>query len=153
MNTASEKRLAKLIPEFAVKMRQIVEAVAKRGHVIEITQGLRTFAEQDALYAQGRNRKGPKVTNARSGQSLHQYGAAADVALMVNGKYAWPDPHPVWQIIADEAQKLGLEAGYYWPKPDQPHVEIAGVGWRELLAAHKKGGIEAAQKLARGFLK
>lgn len=148
MNVASEKRLKALMPEFATKIRLLVERVSKRGYQVEITQGLRTFAEQDALYAQGRTRKGPKVTNAKSGQSLHNYGLAADFALMKGSKYVWPDPHPVWQVIAEEAKTLGLEAGYYWQHPDKPHVEVAGLGWRELLSAYKKQGIDGAWKLA-----
>lgn len=143
MNPASEKRLSALMPEFAAKVRQIVEGLDKRGFVVEITQGLRTFAEQDALYAQGRTRKGPKVTFAKGGQSLHNYGVAVDFALMVNGKYAWPDPHPVWQAIGEEAVKAGLEAGFYWKpgKQDKPHVEWPRVDWRDLLAWHKQGGL------------
>jgi hypothetical protein len=66
-------------------------------------QGVRTFAEQDALYAQGRTRKGLRVTNAKGGQSYHNYGLAADCALLtiISDKTAiqkvnpFPDPHPV----------------------------------------------------------
>lgn len=130
------------MPDFARRVRLIVERLAVRGFQVEITQTLRTFAEQDALYSQGRTRKGPKVTNAKGGQSLHNYGIAADFALMVGGRYTWPDPHPVWQAIAEEAVKVGLEAGANWPKPDKPHVEIANIGWRELLVWHKQGGTE-----------
>jgi len=43
---------------------------------------LRTFAEQDALYAQGRTSAGPKVTNAKGGQSWHNYGLAIDIVLL-----------------------------------------------------------------------
>lgn len=44
---------------------------------------LRTFAEQDALYAQGRTDKSkPEVTKARGGQSYHNYGLAIDVVLI-----------------------------------------------------------------------
>ncbi len=43
---------------------------------------LRTFAEQNALYAQGRTSAGPKVTNAKGGQSWHNYGLAIDIVLL-----------------------------------------------------------------------
>lgn len=146
MNKSSEARLAKLMPEFARRVRLIVEALAKRGFDVEVTQGLRTFAEQDALYAQGRTRKGPKVTNAKGGQSLHNYGVAADFALMVNGKYLWPDPHPVWQAIAEEATKARLEAGANWSKPDKPHIEWPDVAWQDLLSIYKEGGLPKVLK-------
>ncbi len=142
MNAASEKRLAQLMPAFAAQVRRLVERLAQRGFQVEITQGLRTFAEQDALYAQGRTRKGPKVTNAKAGQSLHNYGLAVDFALLKNGRYTWPEPHGVWQAIGEEAVRLGLEAGYFWPHPDKPHVEWATVKWRDLLAWHKEGGLK-----------
>ena len=141
MNPASEKRLSKLMPAFAAKVRTLIENLHQRGFEVEITQGLRTFEEQSALYAQGRTRKGPKVTNAKAGQSLHNYGLAVDFALFTDGKYSWPEPHDVWLAIGQEAVKLGLEAGYFWPKPDKPHVEWAKVGWRDLLAWYNEGGL------------
>lgn len=151
MNSASEKRLAQLMPEFADRVRQMVAAVNKRGHKIEVTQGLRTFAEQDMLYAQGRTRRGPIVTNAKGGQSLHNYGVAVDFALMVNGKYTWPEHHPVWRIIGEEARKVGLEAGYWWKKKDKPHVELPGITWQELHKWHKYGGLNEAWKQLRNI--
>ncbi len=52
---------------------------------------IRTFAEQDALYAQGRTTKGAIVTYAKGGQSYHNYGLAIDIVLIAdldgNGSY------------------------------------------------------------------
>lgn len=52
---------------------------------------LRTFAEQNALYAQGRTTPGAIVTYARGGQSFHNFGLAFDWVLCVDndgdGKY------------------------------------------------------------------
>jgi peptidoglycan L-alanyl-D-glutamate endopeptidase CwlK len=146
MNAASETRLSQLMPEFARRVGLIADRLTARGFQVEITQGLRTFAEQDGLYSQGRTRKGSKVTKAKGGQSLHNYGIAADFALIVNGKYTWPDPHPIWKAIGEEAKKVGLEAGVNWSQPDQPHVEWPNVGWRELLDWHKQGGIQEVWK-------
>lgn len=138
-----------LWPIFTERVRQMVAAVNKRGHKIEVTQGLRTFAEQGALYAQGRTRKGPVVTNAKAGQSLHNYGVAVDFALILNGKYVWPERHPVWRIIGEEARKVGLEAGYWWKNQDKPHVELPGITWQELSKWHRKGGIDEVWKQLR----
>ena len=52
-----------------------------RGIYIRITQGLRTIAEQNALYAQGRTTKGNVVTNAKGGYSWHNFGYAIDFVL------------------------------------------------------------------------
>ncbi|HVG34723.1 MAG TPA: peptidoglycan-binding protein, partial [Pyrinomonadaceae bacterium] len=66
----------KVHPELAKRVRMLIDNLAKAGMQIEVVQGLRTFAEQDALFAQGRTKPGKVVTNARGGQSNHNYGLA-----------------------------------------------------------------------------
>ena len=78
MNTSSEKRIRQLHPALAAAVRDTIADLAGRGLVVEIVQGLRTFAEQDELYAQGRTKPGQIVTQARGGESNHNYGLAAD---------------------------------------------------------------------------
>ena len=48
-----------------------------------ITQSIRTFEESAQLYAQGRTIPGAKVTNAKPGQSYHNYGLAIDFVIIV----------------------------------------------------------------------
>ena len=52
---------------------------------------LRTFKEQNAIYAQGRTTPGSIVTYAKGGQSYHNYGMAIDIVLVAdmdgNGSY------------------------------------------------------------------
>jgi len=139
MDKRSEMVLAKLHPILQDRLPKLIAAVASRGHTIGIVQGLRTFPEQDALYSQGRTRKGPTVTNAKGGQSYHNYGLAADFCLL-NAKNAFPDPHPVWEVIAEEAEKLQLAAGFRWQHQDKPHVEVPGLNWRECLDIYRKFG-------------
>ena len=128
MNTASEKRLAQVNPELARRVRTLVSKLAGQGYKLEVTQGLRTVEEQNALYAQGRTRRGVPVTDARGGYSYHNYGLAVDFALvMPNGKLGWPEPHPVWAAIGREAALHGLEWGGSWRKPDLPHVQLKPV--------------------------
>jgi peptidoglycan L-alanyl-D-glutamate endopeptidase CwlK len=120
-----QDKLAQLQPDFARLIVKLMDAVKARGHELMITQGLRTFEEQNALYAKGRTKPGPKVTNAKGGESHHNYGLAVDLCLKekVNGSH-FPDPHPVWDIIGEEAMKLGLEWGGGWKKfKDRPHVQ------------------------------
>ena len=65
-----------------------------------VTQGLRTFAEQDALYKQV-----PKVTNAKCGQSIHNYGLAFDFCLAEAGK-------TIWDVAKDfdgQRRRVGLD--------------------------------------------
>jgi peptidoglycan L-alanyl-D-glutamate endopeptidase CwlK len=101
------------------------------------THTLRTFAEQDALYAQGRTKKGSKVTNAKGGQSYHNYGLAIDIALLVdtdgNGSFetaSWDtktdfdgDKKADWQEIVAIFKRYGYEWGGDWKFVDAPHFQ------------------------------
>jgi peptidoglycan L-alanyl-D-glutamate endopeptidase CwlK len=143
MNPTSEKRLEKVHPELSKRIRDLIEAFAQRGTQVEVVQGLRTFAEQDALYAQGRTKPGARVTNARGGQSNHNYGLAVDLCPFVNGK---PDftANSTFVAIGTEAVKRGLEWGGNWKKfIDKPHVQLPGMTIAECSKLSKKGGLDA----------
>ncbi len=98
---------------------------------------LRTFAEQDALYAQGRTKKGKKVTNAKGGQSYHNYGLAVDIVLLIDndgdGVYetaSWDekgdydgDRKSDWMEIVAIFKRYGWEAGIDWHFRDAPHFQ------------------------------
>ena len=49
--------------------------------------GTRTYAEQDALYAQGRSKPGPIVTNVKGGYSNHNFGIAGDFGVFAGADY------------------------------------------------------------------
>jgi LAS superfamily LD-carboxypeptidase LdcB len=118
----SEKNLARLDPTTAKLAREHLRRLAAEGLTFKVTSGLRTFAEQDALYAQGRTAPGKVVTKARAGQSWHNFGLAYDLTQF-SGK------NPVWDGGAyDRAgaigQELGLEWGGAWAKfKDRPHFQ------------------------------
>lgn len=144
MNDASQKRLAKVHPELASRIKTMIEALAQQGLQIEVVQGLRTFAEQDALFAQGRTRPGPVVTRARGGQSNHNYGLAVDLVPFNNGQPNWNAPLSVWTTIGMAAHNLGLQWGGDWKKfVDKPHVQLPGLSVPECFALFKRGGLPA----------
>ncbi|MCV9949240.1 M15 family metallopeptidase [Paenibacillus polymyxa] len=131
----SLNRLVGLNPVFKIVMEKLIERCYARGVWIVITQGLRTYAEQDALYAQGRNGdKRPKVTKARGGYSNHNFGLAADFALLLrDGRtVSWDtlkdddkDSLPDWSEVVEEAKRLGLEWGGDWRSfKDMPHLQM-----------------------------
>jgi peptidoglycan LD-endopeptidase CwlK len=95
---------------------------------IRVTQGLRTMAEQEALYAQGRGAvSGPIVTEAQPGYSWHQFGLAVDVAPLGPQGPDWNVGHPVWGRIVSVGILLGLVAGAQWRVfPDWPHFQLTG---------------------------
>jgi LAS superfamily LD-carboxypeptidase LdcB len=154
MNHASEQRLGAVNPELARRIRLLIAAMLAHGVVVEVVQGFRTFAEQDALFAQGRTRPGPVVTRARGGQSNHNYKLACDLCPFVNGQPNWNAPDAIWKQIADEAEKLGLEAGYHWKKfQDKPHVQLPGLSVSECQQLYKRGGLQAVEAEATRRLK
>lgn len=118
--------------------------MSQGGINIEVVQGLRTIAEQDALFAQGRTRPGLVVTRARGGQSNHNYGLAVDVVPFTNGKPQWDAPNSVWVAIGAEGGKQGLEWGGNWKKfIDKPHLQLGGLTIKQCFALFRKGGLEA----------
>jgi peptidoglycan L-alanyl-D-glutamate endopeptidase CwlK len=144
VNTSSENRLKKVHPELASRVRAVAAALAQGGINIEVVQGLRTIAEQDALFAQGRTKPGLVVTRARGGQSNHNYGLAVDVVPFTGGKPQWDAPNSVWVAIGAEGGKQGLEWGGSWKKfIDKPHLQLGGLTIKQCLALYKKGGLEA----------
>jgi RHS repeat-associated protein len=98
------------------------------GIKLRVVQGLRTNEEQDALYASSRPpNNGPWRTNARGGQSYHNYGMAVDVVpINSNGTANWGTPGnpPITPAIAAHAEKYGFVWGQTFPTPDNDHFEM-----------------------------
>lgn len=130
----SQAKLVGLQPVIVAATVALIERCYARGVQIIITQGLRTIAEQDALYAQGRTKPGSIVTNARGGYSNHNFGWAIDFALLLpDGRtVSWDtlrdddkDSLPDWSEVVDEAKKLGFEWGGDWRSfTDLPHLQM-----------------------------
>jgi peptidoglycan LD-endopeptidase CwlK len=95
--------------------------------LFRITQGLRTWAEQAALYAQGRTVPGKIVTDAPPGSSWHNYGLAFDIVPMTDVGPDWNITHPVWQRLIAVGESQGLVAGALFRAfPDRPHFQLTG---------------------------
>jgi peptidoglycan L-alanyl-D-glutamate endopeptidase CwlK len=96
-----------------------------------IISGQRTWAEQDALYAQGRYKPGRVVTKARGGHSNHNYGVAFDCGVFQGGRYLDDaDPHLASRVhlaCAKVAAEHGLAWGGLWTFRDEPHYQLASV--------------------------
>lgn len=124
----------------------LAQNLSGRGIHIEVVQGLRTFAEQDKLYRQGRTEPGQRVTNAKGGLSKHNYGVAVDVAPMVNGKIDWDDLSK-FAAIGAASKKLGLMWGGDWKKfVDKPHVELPSPDIKTMRKLFDKGGLQEVWK-------
>jgi peptidoglycan L-alanyl-D-glutamate endopeptidase CwlK len=149
----SEKHLARVHPELAARIRLVIAAMAAAGLQVEMVQGLRTIAEQDHLFAQGRSRPGIIVTNARGGQSNHNYGLAGDLCAYAHGAPNWLAPNSVWSMIGAEAEKVGLGWGGSWVKfIDRPHVELPGLTVKRCADLLHSGGLDAVWREASKLL-
>lgn len=144
----SAARLTGLHPALAASANALIQRSYARGVPIVITQGLRTIAEQNALYAQGRSKPGPIVTNARGGTSYHNYGLAFDFALLLpDGNHiSWDmnrdgdkDKLADWQEVVQEAKQLGLEWGGDWKSfRDFSHLQMTfGLTTNQLRAGKR----------------
>jgi hypothetical protein len=137
-----------LKPDFQDK---ILRLATKLSFDTILVYGTRMLDEQEALYAQGRTSPGSVVTNAKPGMSAHNWGLAADL-LPVNpatGKGDW-NWDAGFKVMADEAQALGLRAGYYFKSfVDLPHIEdpsFSVAKAKQWLAEAASDVKEAAQK-------
>lgn len=144
MNKSSENRLAKVHPKLAEAIRRAAARLVAEGITIEVVQGLRTYAEQNALYAQGRTKPGKRVTNARGGQSNHNFGLAVDVCPFAGGKPLWDAPQSTWRAIGAAGKAEGLEWGGDWKSfVDLPHLQLPGPSVYECHQLYVKGGLAA----------
>jgi peptidoglycan LD-endopeptidase CwlK len=134
----SEAVIAKLQPEVRTYARTLVRRAAAVGIDIKIIGGLRTYAEQDALFAKGRTAPGPRVTNAKGGESNHNFGIAFDIGVF-KGKDYLPES-PSYEAVGAIGQGIGLDWGGAWATlVDKPHFELrpawaAALSEREMLA-------------------
>lgn len=102
--------LSALRPEFRSKVELWAQYMKSSGLDYLITCTLRSGAEQEALYAKGRTAPGAVVTNARAGQSAHQYGLAFDFVIMDSGKPDWGGNSPAWDRAIDFGEASGLQS-------------------------------------------
>jgi peptidoglycan LD-endopeptidase CwlK len=153
LDAISLARVGMVYPSLAEKIEQMAEMLDGEGIVFRVTQAMRSWSEQDALYAQGRTTPGGIVTNCRGGYSYHNFGLAADCvpALPDPGPYQpdWNSDHPTWKRMEAVGQSLGLDSGATWRTfPDAPHFQLTGrfpegAPSDEVRQLFKDGGMQA----------
>lgn len=118
-----------LQPGFKSKLVKLLELTKAEGIDLFINETLRSYARSDELYAQGRTKPGPKVTNARGGYSNHNFGFAADLYPIVDGKPVMNFDRSaklmqVMKRVAALAATCGIEWGGNWKSIiDLPHFQ------------------------------
>ena len=142
-DTATNNRIEKLHPKIRCAVKNFINQVeSEMGIKLRVIQGLRTYAEQNALYAQGRTTAGSIVTKAKGGQSNHNFGLAIDVAEIKNGKIDWSEQEKILPKIAPIGKKWGFSWGGDWKSIiDKPHFEMTfGKSLSELRKAYEDNG-------------
>jgi peptidoglycan L-alanyl-D-glutamate endopeptidase CwlK len=126
--------MARDINELHPDLQHIIVALKgqceKHGLKIGIGECVRSVAEQDALYAQGRTKKGRIVTNAKGStySSMHQWGVAFDF-YRNDGKGAYNDTDGFFAKVGKIGIELGLEWGGSWTSiVDKPHLQLPDWG-------------------------
>lgn len=148
----SAKRLQGLHQVVYKATVKLIERSYSKGIPILITQGLRTIAEQNALYAQGRTKAGKIVTNAKGGYSNHNFGVAIDFCLLLpDGKNVSWELNKDWHTVVAIAKDLGFEWGGDWKKfKDYPHFEMTfGLSTAQYRAGTKPTETAMAKVLAK----
>lgn len=141
---------ADLYPPFALKVARFVSEWNEANPIqpIGIFEGFRSFDRQSDLYAQGRTKVGPVVTNAMPGFSWHQYGFAADLVFDADPvkpglQASWDGKFP-WAKMGKMAQEHELEwAGAWKYMREYPHVQdTRGMQLVEARELYARGGLK-----------
>ena len=127
------RKIEDLHPDLQPLCREFLRQCERAGLDILITCTYRSNQEQDQLYAQGRGEPGPRVTNAKAGQSAHNVtiqgrpaARAFDIVPLVNGKPVWDGKHAAWA----QAGRIGVALGLVWygspgaKFPELPHFQL-----------------------------
>lgn len=136
------KRIDTLEPEFKLLVEELlVKTEAATNRKWGISDARRTLAQQRDIYAQGRTKPGKVVSNAKPGQSAHNFGYAVDLWPMKGEDFDWSAPAKTFKIMADIARSMGLTSGYYFKSIfDAPHVEHPK--WKAAQAKWQDGALE-----------
>lgn len=143
----------KLHPAIREMATKFLAEAKEKGIDLRITFGIRTFEEQNALYNQehdGIDNDGngiiddrkEHVTNAKAGQSFHNYGLAIDVIPFVEGKPDWNTK--LWPEISAIGKGLGFAWGGDWHSfKDLPHFEYPpNTSWKQLMHLKEIGHVD-----------
>ena len=123
----NSRKLTDLLPGVADKCRNFIDGCTDAGINALITSTYRDVEAQNAIYAQGRTTPGHVITNARGGDSMHQYRVAFDwVPVDLKGQPIWSDM-TLWSKGGAIGQSVGLEWGGSWTSfIDRPHFQDTG---------------------------
>ena len=113
-----------LLPLVQQKLQAHKDLCKQHGITFMVTSTYRSIDEQNRLYAKGRTEAGSIVTNAKGGQSFHNWRVAYDVCPIINGKLDWNNTELFYEI-GKLGKQVGLEWGGEFPTiKDMPHFQL-----------------------------
>ncbi len=143
----STKALTDVHPELRLRVMMLIKLLHANQLYFGAFMGMRTIGEQEALFAQGRTIPGKIVTQARGGQSWHNFGLAVDMVedgdpTRAGIQWSWAN-NKDYLRIGMFAQMCGLEWGGFWKSfKDYPHVQLTfGMTLAEANQKFGDGGI------------
>lgn len=113
----NSRKIEDLLPVVAEKVRAFIDACDAEGIDLLVTSTYRDHESQNELYAQGRTKPGKIVTNAKGGESFHNFQCAVDVVPLRNGKPVWStsgEDGKLWNLIGEIGESVGLEWAGRW---------------------------------------
>lgn len=123
----NSRSLTDLNPKVAALCSLFITKCKDAGIDVIITSTYRDAESQNALYAQGRTTAGKKVTNAKAGQSFHNWRVAFDFCPIVNGKAQWSDD-ALFTKCGEIGESVGLEWAGRWKgnMKEMAHMQFTG---------------------------
>lgn len=113
----NSRNLSDLLPPCKERAESFLNLAKDAGIDLLVTSTYRDNESQSALFAQGRTKPGLVVTNARPGQSWHNWRCAFDVVPLRNGKPVWNTSGPdgnLWRKVGEMGESVGLEWAGRW---------------------------------------
>jgi hypothetical protein len=111
-----------MTPDARAAAVRFIEAASQNGIELKVVSTLRTCAEQNDIYAQGRTKPGRVVSNAPGCRSWHVFGRALDVLIRNSDGTLQLDADPRYEVLGDIATDLGFVWGGKWG--DAGHFEF-----------------------------
>lgn len=138
----NSRKIEDLHPQVQKLCKEFLAQCEAEGIEVLITSTYRDHESQAELYAQGRTKPGSVVTNAKPGQSWHNWRVAFDIVPLRHGKPVWgtagngidsdstddnTDDLELWQRIGKIGKSVGLEwAGDWKTFREFPHFQYTG---------------------------
>ena len=123
----NSRNLNDLLAPIKTRAEKFMSLCLGNGIDVIITSTYRDAESQAVLFAQGRTAPGRIVTNARPGDSYHNWRCAFDVVPMRNGKPIWDETDPIWSQVGAVGLACDLDwAGNWHGFREFPHFQYTG---------------------------